>query len=226
MGSEFINGAKHAFSTALTERQLITAMTNAQNAVATVAGTPPALDAILLFDGMTNWTDLDEQASYVQAVAGQNVTLSQIDTRNEQFFVPGEGDGGFRIAQDFVTLSQIRDITQSGGDSNTFNFAYIGDRSRRQRSKPTDTNPIVLTFTMDYDSTLPWYTALDEISQSGQLVVMRETLVTGDVLLYSGYMSFNKSPTRVRNENMTVVATMSVNSEVLRFPSEFFNPGS
>lgn len=222
MGSEFINGAKHAFSTSLSDRALITAMSNAANAVATVAGPPPAVDSILLLTGMTNWTDLDEQATYVSAVNGQNVTLSQIDTRNEQFFVEGEGDGGYQIAGNFVTLSQIRDITQSGGDSNTFNYAYIGDRSRRQRSKPTDTNPIVLTFTMDYDSELPWYDALDQISQRGDLVVMRETLPTGDVLLYSGYMSFNKSPTRVRNENMTVVATMSVNSEVLRFPAELF----
>ena len=222
MGSEFINGAKHAFSTSLSDRALITAMTNAANAVATVVGPPPATDSILLLTGMTNWTDLDEQATYVSAVNGQNVTLSQIDTRNEQFFVAGEGDGGYQIASNFITLSQIRDITQSGGDSNTFNYAYIGDRSRRQRSKPTDTNPIVLTFTMDYDSELPWYDALDQISQRGDLVVMRETLPTGDVLLYSGYMSFNKSPTRVRNENMTVVATMSVNSEVLRFPAELF----
>ena len=222
MGSEFINGAKHAFSTTLSDRALITAMSNAANAVATVAGQPPAVDSIVLLSGMTNWTDLDEQATYVSAVNGQNVTLSQIDTRNGQFFVEGEGDGGYQIASGFVTLSQIRDITQSGGDSNTFNYAYIGDRSRRQRSKPTDTNPIVLTFTMDYDSELPWYDALDEISQRGDLVVMRETLPTGDVLLYSGYMSFNKSPTRVRNENMTVTATMSVNSEVLRFPASMF----
>ena len=222
MGSEFINGAKHAFSTTLTERALITAMTNSANAVATVVGPPPAEGDILLLNGMTNWTDLDEQATYVSAVAGQAVTLSQIDTTNQQFFVAGEGDGGFQIAGGFVTLSQIRDISQSGGDSNTFNYAYIGDRSRRQRSKPTDTNPVVLTFTMDYDSSLPWYTALDEISKAGDLVVMRETLPDGDVLLYSGYMSFNKSPTRVRNENMTVTATMSVNSEVLRFPASLF----
>ena len=94
MGSEFINGAKHAFSTSLSDRALITAMTNAANAVATVVGPPPAADSILLLTGMTNWTDLDEQATYVSAVNGQNVTLSQIDTRNEQFFVAGEGDGG------------------------------------------------------------------------------------------------------------------------------------
>lgn len=51
---------------------------------------------------------------------------------------------------------------------------------------------------------------------------MRERLPTGDVLLYTGHVSFQPSPSRVRNENATVTATMSVNSEILRYPASFF----
>src|SRR5690606_1770050 len=149
--------------------------------------------------------------------------LSQVDTTDEGLYPEGEAQpASYQVAGDFISLSQIRDIQQSGGDTNQFTWGYIDDKSPRQRSKPTDQNPLTLTFTMDYDPTLPWDAALEAVSKSRQLVVMRERLPTGDVLLYTGYLSYQKSPSRVRNENMTVTATMSINSDILRFPASFF----
>src|SRR5690606_26167066 len=116
---------------------------------------------------------------------------SQVDTTDETMFPEDEETpASYRVASGFTNLSQIRAIDQTGGDSNSFTWGYIDDRSPRQRSKPTDQNPLVLTFTMDDDPTLPWHDALVEVSKKRQLVVMRERLVTGDVLLYTGYLSY------------------------------------
>jgi hypothetical protein len=216
----FINGAKYAFSTTLAEAIAITAITNAAAAVASTATLPNDGDIVLL---NSNWTDLNELATYADNPTAGTFTLSGVDTSDESLFVPDEElPASYQVAGDFVNLSQIREITQSGGDTNTFNWGYIDDRSPRQRSKPTDQNPLTLTFTMDYDPTLPWDAALYAVSKARQLVVMRERLPTGDVLLYTGYLSYQKSPSRTRNENMTVTATMSINSEILRFPAAFF----
>lgn len=223
MSQYFINGAKYAFSTVLGLAGAIASITKADPAVATAAVgvTPPALDDIVLLS--SNWTELNELATYVENVAGQDFTLAQINTLDDRLFPEGESAGSFRIASGFTSLSQIRDIQQSGGDTNTFNWGYIDDSSPRQRSKPTDQNPLVLTFVMDYDPDLPWPDELEKLSKSRQLVVMRESLTTGDVLLYTGYLTYQKSPSRVRNENMTVTAVMSVNSDILRFPASFFS---
>lgn len=216
MSQTFVNGAKYAFSTTVGAIVALTAISNANPAVASGASLPADGDIVLL---QSNWTDLNDQATY----AGAAGVLSKIDTTDTTLFPTGESDpASYQVLSDFVNLSQIRDIQQSGGDSNTFTWGYIDDRSVRQRSKPTDQNPLVLTFVLDYDSSIPWFDALEAVSKTRQICAMRETLITGDVLLYTGYISFQKSPTRVRNENMTVTAVMSVNSEILRFPANFF----
>ena len=221
MSQTFINGAKYSFSTTLAAAVAIASISNADPAVATAVGAAPTEGDIVLLS--SNWTELNELATYADAVAGLNFALAQIDTTDERLYPPGESAGNYRIAGGFTSLSQIRDIQQSGGDTNNFTWGYIDDASPRQRSKPTDQNPLVLTFVMDYDPELPWVDALEALTKSRQLVVMRETLTTGDVLLYTGYIAYQKSPSRVRNENMTVTAVMSVNSDILRFPASFFS---
>lgn len=214
MGQEFINGAKYSFSTTLAAAVAITAISNALPAVATASPAPTEGSVIVL---ESNWTDLNDQATF----AGPTGALALIDTTDTSEYPPGQGAGTYQTAGGFTSLSQIRDITPSGGDTNNFTWAYVDDKSPRQRSKPTDKNPLILTFTMDYDPTLPWHDALVKLDKNRQLVVMRETLPTGDVLLYTGFVSFNANPTRGRNENMEVVATMSINSQLLRFPAGF-----
>lgn len=219
MSQTFINGAKYAFSTTLGDAVPITGITNASPAVASTAS-PPTEGTIVLL--ASNWTELNDRATYAGAAAGGGFELENIDTTDELRFPDGESAGSFRLASDFVSLSQIREIAQSGGDTNSFTWGYVDESSPRQMSKPTDQNPLILTFTLDYDPNMPWAPALEAITRSRQLTVMRERLPTGDTLLYTGYIAYQKSPSRVRNENMTVTATMSVNSDILRFPAAFF----
>lgn len=220
MSQYFINGAKYSFSTSLAAAVDITAITNDNPAVVSSATLPDDGDIVLL---RSNWTDLNDLAGYVDNALGGSFELAGVDTSDLQFFPEDEElPASYQVVGDFVSLSQIRDIQQTGGDTNQFTWGYIDDASPRQRSKPTDQNPLVLTFTMDDDPTLPWHDALTLVSKKRQLVTMRERLPTGDVLLYTGYLSFQPSPTRVRNENATVSATMSINSEILRYPASFF----
>lgn len=221
MSQTFINGAKYSFSTTLATAVAITAITNDNPAEASAAALPADGDIVLL---KSNWTELNDLACYVDNAAGGSFELAGVDTSDVTLFPEDEDlPASYQLVGGFIGLSQIREIAQSGGDTNNFTWGYIDDRSPRQRSKPTDQNPLVLTFTMDYDPTLPWDAALEQVSKNRQMVTMRERLPTGDVLLYTGYLSYNKSPSRTRNENMTVTATMSINSEVLRYPASFFS---
>lgn len=220
MSQYFINGAKYAFSTALAEAVEISAITNGDPPVVQALVAPTDGDIVLL---RSNWTELNDLAAYADNVTSSDFELAGVNTADVQFYPEDEElPASYQVVSGFTSLSQIRDIQQTGGDTNQFTWGYIDDASRRQRSKPTDQNPLVLTFTMDDDPTLPWHQALIDVSKRSQLVTMRERLPTGDVLLYTGYMSFQPSPTRVRNENATVTATMSINSEIMRYPASFF----
>ena len=215
-----INGTKYSFSTILADAVAISLISNANPAKATAAALPTDGDIVLID---SNWTDLSDIATYAKNPAAGQFELAGIDTTDTNVFYPGEdAPSSYRIASGFTTLSQIREITQSGGDQNTFAWGYIDDRSMRQRSRPTDQNPLVLTFTMDYDPDKTWADELEKLSKNKQLVVMREQLPTGDVLIYTGYVGYQKSPSRTRNENMTVTATMTINSDTMRFPKSFF----
>lgn len=215
MSSEFINGAKYKFSTIVGAAVAITAMSNASPAVMSAGVVAPEGDVVIL--EMDNWTDLND-TGFLMGTGG---AIAELDTTNTAKYVPGAGTGTYAIASGFTSLDQIRDITQSGGDTNSFNYQYIDDASKRQRSKPTSKNPLIITFTMDYDPTRPWHNALVTLDGEQQLVVMQEKLPTGDTLVYTGFVSFQDSPTRTANENMEVVATMSVNSRIVRYPAGF-----
>jgi len=217
MGQFFINGAQYAFATTQAAPVVITDITNANPAIADAATVPAVGDIVLL---SSNWASLIGQACRVATVtAGVSFALEGVDTTDVQYFPVGEGAGTYAKLTDFVSLSQIRDITQAGGDFNEFSWTYVDDKALRQRSRPTDANPLKLTFMLDYDPSLPWFAALETVTKKQTLTAMRETLPDGTILLYTGYLAFNKSPTRTRNQNMTVSAVMTVNSDILRYPA-------
>lgn len=211
----FINGTSYSFSTTLSAANDITSITNAAPPVMTATVMPADKSIILLKSG---WGELNEQATF----SGHNGELAGLDTTDPVYFPAGESAGSYQVAGGFTSLVQVREVKDSGGDTNDFKWGYIDDRSSRQRSKPTDKNPLSLTFTMDYDADLPWFDELVKLDRSRQIVIMRETLPNKDVLLYSGFMAFNNNPSRTRNENMTVSAVMTINSQILRFPASFF----
>lgn len=217
MSQLFINGAQYAFATAAAADVPITGITNADPAVASATSDPLAGDIVLL---KSNWSALIGQACKVgTVVAGTSFEMLGIDTTDTTLYPAGEGAGSYQTLSSFVSLSQIRDIAQQGGDFNDFTWAYVEDRALRQRSRPTDANPLKLTFTLDYDPSLPWFAALESVTNKQMLTAMRETLPDGTVLLYTGYIAFNKSPTRQRNQNMTVTAVMTINSDIIRYPA-------
>lgn len=55
----------------------------------------------------------------------------------------------------------------SGGDQQFYQFQYVEDFNSTQHQKPTFKNAMTLTFTMDYDPSLPWYNDLIAADQAG-----------------------------------------------------------
>lgn len=215
MARSFINGAKYALSQAIAAAVAITNITNADPAVALTA-TPPADGDIVVID--SGWVELQDTVARADGVvAATSFQLEGIDTTDTVRFPAGEGLGAYRIASSFLSLSQVRDVTMEGGEQDFFEFQYVEDKSSKKRRVPTSKSPDGMAITLDYDPNLAWYNALIEMDRTKEPVVLRETLPNGDVIYYYGYVSFNKVPSKVLNENMTVKATFSLLCDPIRY---------
>jgi hypothetical protein len=215
MSSRFINGAKYAVSTQLAAAIAITALSNANPAVASCA-TPAANGDILILQ--SGWTNLTEGVYRAAGqVAATSFQLEGVDTTDATRYPAGEGVGAFQKASAFVGLSQVRDVAMSGGDQNYFQYQYVEDEGGRQRQSPTFKGAMSMKVELDYDPTLPWYDALIEVDRLKVPCVLRETLPAGDVIYYVGMLAFNKVPTKGINQNMTVVATFSLQADPTRY---------
>lgn len=215
MTSRFINGAKHAVSTVTAAAAAITAISNANPAVAS-STTPPAAGSIVIIK--SNWSELNDTVARVGAVvAGTSFELEGVNTTDLTRFPAGEGAGTHEAVSSFVSLSQVRDVDQSGGEQQFYTYQNVEDASSRQRQDPTFKNPMVMRVDMAYDPALPWFPVLDTLDRAREPVVLREILPGGDTIYYFGMLSFNKVPTKRVNEHMMVSATFSLYSDPIRY---------
>lgn len=216
MPSMMPNGAKYAVATSLATAVAITAISNANPAVAST-GTLPTLNAILLLT--SGWSELNGAVARAKSPAGGTFNLDGIDTTDVVRFPAGEGAGTYQVASTFIGISKVRDIQMSGGEQQFYQYQYVDDPSGRQLQAPTFKSAQTMTLQVDYDPTLPAFNALVELDRKRGIAVLRETLPNGDVIYYVGWISFNKVPTKVLNEFMANQLTFSLTAEPIRYAS-------
>lgn len=214
MSSYFVNGAQYSFSTALGTAVPVTAITNADPAVAS-ATSPPTDGTIVVVK--SGWSGLNDTIAKTANADTSTFELAGVDTTDTTRYPAGAGAGSVQPVSTWAALSQISDISMSGGDQQFYQFQYVEDVNGRQRQKPTFKNAMTLTFTLDYDPTLAWYAALIAADAAGELVALKTVLPSGDTILYLGYLSFNKVPTATKNENQHVTATFSLACDPIRY---------
>ena len=134
MSSRFINGAKYAVSTTLSAAVAITALTNADPAVATTASPPADGDVVLITSG---WTELNEAVVRADSPTANSFVLEDFNASDTVRFPAGEGIGAFRTVGGFVSLSQVRDVATEGGEQNFFTYQYVEDEGGGPRQTPT-----------------------------------------------------------------------------------------
>jgi hypothetical protein len=214
MSSQFPNGTIFAVSTVLSAAVVISATSNANPAVASSAA-PPADDSVVLLS--SNWPGLNEVVARTDLADSDSFALLGVNTTNVNRYSPGEGSGFFQVASSFINLSQVREVTKSGGEQQFFQFRYLEDNPSRQRQKPTFKNAKSILLTLDWDPALAWYEALREADSDQEIIVLRATLPNDDVLYYGVYPSFDDDPSMTIDENMTNTATFSMTAGFTRY---------
>jgi len=217
MASYFPNGTILSVSTALSDGGNIDSMTNANPAVATAdsSGFNVSPGDIMVLN--SNWADATDRVFRASSATSSSLTLEGLDTTDTDRFQSGSGTGSILVVDDWVQLSQVREVGKAGGEQNFFQWQYLEDRSAQQKQRPTFKSAKSMTITLDYDPAKEWYSSLDELDQKGDAVVLRAVLPNGAKLFYYVYPSFDADPSLTMNENMVNTATFSQISRFTRY---------
>jgi len=220
MASSFPNGTIFAIGTTLADPKTVSAISNADPAVATSAGHAYEENSIIMLS--SGWPALSGAVLRITDPTTGAFTLEGMDTTDEQIYPAGQGAGSARLVSDWVSLSQVNDVQSSGGEQQFYTWQYLEEKTQRQR--PTVKNARSMTLTLDYDPDLAWHAALLTADQVGTPFPIRATLPSGNIILFSMYVAYDGEPTFVINENQQVTVSLSFDNPRSRRYSAIVTP--
>lgn len=213
MGFRLPNGATLQIAAAYGAAIPVTALSNANPAVATAAAHGLSDGDILAVT--SGWTRLNDRAARVSDSLTGTFALENINTTNLQPYPAGSGVGSVREVTGFVEISQITDVTTSGGDQQFLTFGFLADDDDRQI--PTTKNPISMSVTVADDPALPYVPVVEAADEDKVTRVLRLNLPNGDVILYNAYVTITSTPALSRNNLMTRVISLSLAGRPTRY---------
>lgn len=210
------NGIILSLGTALGAEKTISAVTNANPAVASSAS--HGLAAGDIFTLKSGWARANERVFRVgSSPATGSFSIDGLDASNTSLFPAGSGVGSAVPVTTFTQITQVLDLTTSGGDMQFTQYSFLENDFESQL--PTQAAAQSLTLSIADDPSLAGYIALKNAGETRAARVLRAVFPNGSVLLYYGYVSFNETPSMTKNEVMACQATFSLLSKPVRYAS-------
>ena len=207
------NGVTFALATAYGAVKAISAITNANPGVASAA-------AHGFSDGdfveiTSGWSRLNNRVVRVDAPTTDAFNVDGINTTSTLNYPSGTGGGSAREITQWTQISQIMELSTSGGEMQFTTYSFLEQDFESQL--PTQSSAMTITMGIADDPALPGYQALKSLADTRELVALKATMPNGSVILYNGYVSFNETPTMTKNSVMVVNATFSLQGRPVRY---------
>ena len=198
-------GSSQQFSNTLAAAKTITAITNANPAVATcTAHGYTTGDEIMLSSG---WEDANDSVYKIESVDANSFKILGLDSTNTSFFPAGSGGGSAQKLSAWTAIPQVLTISASGGDAR---FTDVNPLAKRNGIRiPTGFNATSVTLSLGFDATTPAYKTMVGISRSLSKVAFKQVLSGGSVQYGYGYMSVSEFPKLNNNQVNTVDAALT-----------------
>jgi hypothetical protein len=215
MGYSFPEGSKFYFSEVFAAAKNITALSNANPAVATsVAHGFVDGNEILLTSG---WEDAGDSVYVVDQLSADTFGIKGLNSSDVNWFAPGGGVGSAQLVSNWVEIPEILSIASSGGDPK---YTTVSPLSRRNaKNIPTGFNATSITLTLAHDESQAAYQEMKDISRTLRLVAFKMVL-SGGVSSYGyGYMAVSEMPTLNVNNVNTVTASFALQGRAISYAS-------
>ena len=208
-------GATVAVAKTYAAADTITAITNANPAVATTG----AAHGIAVGDYVeisSGWGLLDKRVVRAGAsTAGSTLELEGINTSDTGDYPAGEGIGSARQITVWTTLTQVKDVTASGGTQNFADITTLTDLTQRQM--PTTRAPISMTVNVFDDPALPWYDEVLAADEARTPYGMLMTFANGSKLVSNAYWSLMRVPTIAKDAALETQISIAYAAEPVRY---------
>ena len=198
-------GSSQQFSNTLAAAKTITAITNANPAVATcTAHGYTTGDEIMLSSG---WEDANDSVYKIESVDSNSFKILGLDSTNTSFFPAGSGGGSAQKLSAWTAIPQVLTISASGGDAR---FTDVTPLAKRNGIRiPTGFNATSVTLSLGFDATTPAYKTMVGISRSLSKVAFKQVLSGGSVQYGWGYLNVSEFPKLNNNQVNTVDAALT-----------------
>lgn len=202
----FAEGSSQQFSQTFASAKTITALTNANPAVATCTAHGYASgDEILLDSG---WEDAKDTVWKVTVIDANSFSIGGLDSSNTSFFPVGTGTGTAQKISGWTAIPQVLTINGSGGDAR---FTDVNLLAKRNGIKiPTGFNATSVTLSLAHDPAQSAYITMLGISRNLSKVAFKQVVSGGAVTYGYGYLSVSEMPKLNNNQVNTVDAAMTV----------------
>jgi len=216
MSVKLPNGVILALATAYAAADTVSAVTNANPAVATTSSAHGITTGNFM-EVTSGWSRLNNRIVRAASASGSSVTYEGINSSSTTNYPAATGTGSVREITAWTQIAQILDLTSSGGEMQFANYSFLEQDFESQM--PTQASPMSMSLSIADDASLAGYIALDAASESRALTGLKCTLPDGSVIVYNGYVSLNKTPSMTKNNIMAVSATFSLQGPPVRYAS-------
>jgi hypothetical protein len=205
MAYTFPEGSAFYFSSTFAATKTITALTNADPAVATSTSHGYIDDDLVLLD--SGWEDATDSVYKVNQTAANTFELLGLNATDTSFYAAGAGIGTASLISSWVSIPQILSISTQGGDPR---FTTVTPLSRRNATQvPTGFNASSMTLTMAYDPDQANWATMLSVSRGLTKVAFRMTLSGGAQMVAYGYLNVSEVPSLNVNQVNTVTCALT-----------------
>ena len=208
------NGSTIAIGSAVGSAITVTALTNANPAVAsaTAHGLTEG-DYIIVTSG---WSRLNNRLVRVGTVPGvDSFQLEGINTLDTDVYPAGAGIGSVKEVTTFTQITQVLTTSSQGGEQQFLTYQFL--EADVQTEIPTVKTAGGFNFSVADDPSLPGYIALAAANDDRVERALLVTLANGSKLCYLGYCTLNETPTLTVNELMACAATVRFLNKPTRY---------
>ena len=215
MGFKIPNGGTFQHAATYAAPLAVTALSNATEAIATVAAATLVVGDIVLIS--SGWTALNGRVARVKAATATAITLEGIDTANVQVFPALGGIGSLKKVLTWVLVPQITDVAFSGGDQNYLAVAFLEDAQGREL--PIDKAAARMTLTVADDPAQAYVPIVQAADAGGAIHASRLNLPGNDTIFYGAYTSYSPQPVVARGALLTRTITLALQAPITRYLS-------
>lgn len=208
------DGSTLALATAYGTSANMTAITNANPAVATLgAGHGTVVGDFL--EITSGWPQIDGRLFRVSVVATNDVTLEGLDTSSTTTYPTGSGTGSVRRITTWSNVGQIVEFATSGGEQNYASYQFLNELIQRQI--PTNRSAIVANLKLADDPALAQVAQLRAAEASGAGRGLRIIYRNSSRIVANGFWTYGAFP----ELSLGDINKRSVNIALIGLPTEY-----